>query len=75
MDVKIGVSQSPRELALVSSQTAEEVEALVAGVFDGSNPVLSLVDEKGRKFLVPAEKISYVEIGPSDSRKVGFATS
>lgn len=75
MDVKIGVSQSPRELALVSSQTAEEVEALVAGVFDGSTPVLSLVDEKGRKFLVPADKISYVEIGPSDSRKVGFATS
>lgn len=74
MDVKIGVSQSPRELALVSNQTAEEVEALVAGVFDGSTSLLSLVDEKGRKFIVPAEKISYVEIGPSDSRRVGFAT-
>ena len=74
MDVKIGVSHSPRELALVSSQTPDEVEALVAGLFDGSNPVLTLVDEKGRKFVVPAEKISYVEIGPSDSRRVGFAT-
>lgn len=75
MDVKIGVSESPRELALVSSQAVEEVEALVTAVLDGSNPVLTLVDEKGRKFIIPAAKVGYVELGPSDSRRVGYATS
>ena len=37
----------------------------------GSN-VLSLTDEKGRRFLVNAAKIAYVEIGVADSRRVGF---
>jgi hypothetical protein len=34
---------------------------------------LSLVDDKGRRFVLPAARVSYVEIGPADSRKVGFA--
>ena len=28
-----------------------------------------------RKFLIQTAKVSYVEIGPSDPRKVGFATT
>ncbi|MBY6365935.1 DUF3107 domain-containing protein [Rhodococcoides corynebacterioides] len=73
MEVKIGISDSPRELVINSAQTPEEVEALVSGSFGGEG-VLTLTDEKGRKFLVPAAKLAYVEIGPSDSRRVGFST-
>ena len=36
--------------------------------------MLSLTDEKGRRYLVQAAKITYVEIGPTDGRKVGFGT-
>ncbi|KQU31257.1 DUF3107 domain-containing protein [Rhodococcus sp. BP-349] len=74
MEVKIGISDSPRELVINSAQTPDEVETLVSKAFGGEG-VLSLVDEKGRKFLVPAGKLAYVEIGPSDSRRVGFASS
>ncbi|MCA1703659.1 MAG: DUF3107 domain-containing protein, partial [Actinobacteria bacterium] len=35
--------------------------------------LLSLADDKGRRYLVPAAKVAYVEIGPSDGRRVGFA--
>ena len=34
--------------------------------------VLSLTDEKGRRFLVQTAKIAYVEISAADVRRVGF---
>lgn len=75
VEVKIGVTDNPRELVFTSAQTPEEVEELVTAALgkgvDGS-PVLSLADEKGRRFLVHIGKIAYVEIGVADSRKVGF---
>ena len=73
MEVKIGVSDSPRELVFRSSQTQDEVEKLVSTALAKGSDVLSLSDEKGRKFLVPTAKIAYVEIGAADVRRVGFA--
>ena len=73
MEVKIGISDSPRELVIASSQTPEEVEALVSGALGGAGGVLALEDEKGRKYLIQASKIAYVEIGTSASGRVGFA--
>ena len=73
MEVKIGVSDSPRELVLQSTQTPAEVEDLVTAAFAKGGPdVLSLADDKGRRFLVQTAKISYVEIGVADTRRVGF---
>lgn len=73
MEVKIGVTDSPRELVVNSVLTPDEVEALVTKALGDAGGVLSLVDDKGRKFLVQAARITYVEIGPSEGRKVGFA--
>ncbi|OZF07235.1 DUF3107 domain-containing protein [Rhodococcus sp. 14-2470-1b] len=75
VEVKIGVSESSRELVVNSAQSPEEVEALVAEALAGKKDVLSLVDEKGRKYLVQSARVAYVEIGPADARKVGFATA
>ncbi|MGB2919808.1 MAG: DUF3107 domain-containing protein [Mycobacterium sp.] len=72
MEVKIGVTDSPRELILNSAQTPAEVEKLVADALAADAGVLSLTDEKGRRFLVQSAKIAYVEIGAADSRRVGF---
>ncbi|APE16132.1 DUF3107 domain-containing protein [Mycobacterium crocinum] len=73
MEVKIGVTDSPRELVFSSSQTPAEVEELVTSAFSGNGPdVLSLTDDKGRRFLVQTSKITYVEIGVADVRRVGF---
>lgn len=73
MEVKIGVSDSPRELVFTSSQTPAEVEDLVTEALSGSGPhILSLSDDKGRRILVHASKITYVEIGVADVRRVGF---
>ncbi|MGQ0468202.1 MAG: DUF3107 domain-containing protein [Sporichthyaceae bacterium] len=72
MEVKVGVQNSPRELTVESALSAEEVEAAVkAALADGSG-LLSLVDDRGRKLLIPADKLSYVEIGETEIRRVGF---
>jgi len=73
VEVKIGVADSPRELVVSSVDSPEQVEALVIEVLSGKQSLLSLADDKGRPYLVPAAKVAYVEIGPSDSRRVGFA--
>ncbi|GAA5041430.1 DUF3107 domain-containing protein [Nocardia callitridis] len=72
MEVKIGISDSPRELVINSSQTPDEVEKLVSSAL-GGDAVVTLVDEKGRKFLIQSAKISYVEIGSPAGGRVGFA--
>jgi hypothetical protein len=72
VEVKIGVSDSPRELLFSSTQTPAEVEELVTSALAGGSGVLSLTDDKGRRFLVQTSKITYVEIGAADSRRVGF---
>jgi len=71
MEIKIGVQHSGRELVLESTQSADEVlQAVTDAIKDGS--LLSLVDEKGRRVVVPADRIAYLEIGASDGRKIGF---
>ncbi len=75
MEVKIGVTDSARELVINSAQTPDEVEKLVAAALAkgaANSEVLSLTDDKGRRFLVQAAKVAYVEIGIADSRRVGF---
>jgi len=73
VEVKIGVSDSPRELIFNSSDTPEVVEHQIkAALAEGDAGVLSLVDDKGRRFLVQTAKIAYVEIGAADLRRVGF---
>jgi hypothetical protein len=73
VEVKIGIKDTPRELVVSSGQSPEEVEAKVAEALNAADGLFRLDDDKGRKFLVPADRIAYVEIAPSDVRKVGFS--
>jgi DNA-binding LytR/AlgR family response regulator len=72
VEVKIGVQFAPRELSLESAQSPAEVEAAVAEAIDRDRGTLTLVDDKGRRVIVPVDKIAYVEIAESSTRVVGF---
>jgi hypothetical protein len=74
VEVKIGVQNVGRELVLESAQTPEQVSEAVAGALASENGLLSLVDEKGRRVVVPAAKLAYVEIAEAESRRVGFGS-
>ncbi|MCQ4080230.1 DUF3107 domain-containing protein [Streptomyces sp. RB6PN25] len=74
MEVKIGVQNAPREINIESEQSAEEIEQAVSAALSGAAKLLSLTDDRGRKILVPADRLAYVEIGEPTKHKVGFGT-
>jgi hypothetical protein len=75
VEVKIGVQNVGRELVLESNQTPDQVAEAVAAALAADNGLLSLIDEKGRRVVVPAAKLAYVEIAEAESRRVGFGAS
>ena len=75
MEVKIGVQYAARELVLESVQTPDEVEKTVTEALSDEDGVLNLVDDKGRRVIVPVSKVAYVESAEAVTRKVGFTVS
>jgi hypothetical protein len=73
VEVKIGVLHAPRELTLESAQTPAEVEQAVTEAM-AKDSVLTLTDEKGRRVIVPIDKVAYVEIAETSNRPFGFTT-
>jgi hypothetical protein len=73
VEVKIGVQHAPRELTLESAQTPAEVEQAVTEAM-AKDTVLTLTEEKGRRVIIPVDKVAYVEIAESSNRPFGFTT-
>lgn len=74
MDVRIGVSQTAKEID-VELPDGADVAALKADIdqalADGTT--LWITDRKGRQVGIPGEKIAYLELGsPEDARRIGF---
>jgi len=72
VEVKIGIQFAARELVVESGQTPAQVEKAVADALKADLGILTLVDDRGRKVLVPADKLAYVEIAEAETRRVGF---
>jgi hypothetical protein len=72
VEVKIGVQNTNRELVLDSAESPDDVEKSVSAALSGDQQLLVLSDSKGRKVLVPADKLAYVEIGTSHVGQVGY---
>jgi len=72
VEVKIGIQHAPRELVVDTGESSEAVEKLVADAVGSEGGVLALTDSKGRKVIVPASRIAYVEIGGALAGQVGF---
>ena len=72
MEVKIGVQNTNRELVLDSAESPDDVEKSVSAALSGDQQLLVLSDSKGRKIIVPSDKLAYVEIGTSTIGQVGY---
>ena len=77
MEVKIGVQHSPRELVIESPKTPDEIASDISAAMSGSSKdgLLTLVDDRGRRVVVPVDRIAYVEIAQPDQRRVGFVAA
>ena len=71
MEIKIGVQHAPRELVLETDESAETVEKALADALGGDG-VFAVTDTKGRRVVVPATNVAYLEIGGGVSGQVGF---
>ena len=74
MEVKIGIQSIPRELMLETKVSADEVQRLLSEALSDGSGLLVLPDIKGGKFLVPADKIAYIEFTGAEQRRVGFGS-
>ena len=72
MDIRIGITNSPREINLESSQSSAEVESIVTAALASDSKFFKLVDQKGNVYVVPVATFGYLEIGSEESRRVGF---
>ncbi len=75
MDIRIGVTDTPREIsmALAADTDRDTVKSAISAALEGASDTLWLVDDKGRDIAIPASKIAYVELGPeTDVNPIGF---
>ena len=70
MEIRIGVQNVSRELVCEVDLTADAVAKLVSQAVAGGT--LDLTDTKGRRVVVPAASIGYVDMGEETKRRVGF---
>ena len=71
MEIKLGIVQVAREITLETQESGDEISSRLASAVD-SNGIFELADVKGRKILIPADRIGYVELGSPNARPVGF---
>ncbi|HAP76814.1 MAG TPA: DUF3107 domain-containing protein [Acidimicrobiaceae bacterium] len=75
MDVRIGVTQSPRDISLELADDLDRaaLKAQIDAALTGAVDVLWLTDKKGRDIAVAAAKIAFVELGTAEGeRRIGF---
>ncbi len=76
MDVRIGVTHTPKELEIELDDAADPATVkadLEAAIADGR--IAWLTDRRGRQVGVPAEKIAWIEVGsPDTDRRIGFGS-
>ncbi|MFN8036963.1 MAG: DUF3107 domain-containing protein [Acidimicrobiia bacterium] len=73
MEVKIGVVYTPKELTVESEGTVDELVGRLEQALKDGDPVVWMVDSRGRRVGVPADKIAYIEIGSDEgAKRVGF---
>jgi hypothetical protein len=72
VDIRIGITNTSREISFESSQSAHEVEQVVQEALESAAKFLKLADDKGRIFIVPLSTFAYIEVGSEESRRIGF---
>lgn len=77
MDVRIGITQAPREMEVeLTDMTAEELAAKVEAAVTKGSGMLWLTDRRGRQVGIPAAKLAYIELDTgAEMRRVGFGAA
>lgn len=74
MDIRIGVSDHPREMVVQLSDKADRasVKNSIDEAISGATTTLWLTDTNGREVAVAASRIAFVELSPEGGNPIGF---
>lgn len=72
MDITIGFVNTPREISIENVAGGDDIKSTIAAKLAEGSGVLELADAAGKTYLAQVDKISYVQVGASAPRKVGF---
>lgn len=78
MDVRIGITQAPREIEveLADGVGADKLSEQVEAAVTKGTGMLWLTDKRGRRVGVPAAKLAYIELDTgAETRRVGFGAA
>ncbi|PIE20960.1 MAG: ATP-binding protein [Arachnia propionica] len=73
MEIKIGVCEISREIVVKTDQSAADLQELLRSALTDQG-LFEVTGEHGRRVVVPAAKIAYLDFGPADARPVGFGS-
>ncbi|KEP74607.1 Protein of unknown function (DUF3107) [Microbacterium hydrothermale] len=72
MEIRIGITNTGRELNFETNESSDAVKSAVASALDSSASHVTFTDVKGNSYLVPTANLAFVELGTEESRRVGF---
>ncbi len=75
VDVRIGVTQAPREIniELADDTDRADLKVRIEAALSGATDVLWISDKRGKDVGIPSAKIAYIELGSADGdRRIGF---
>ena len=73
-EVRIAVIRGASDIVFESAMSAIDIKSAVTEALASSKPLI-LTDVRGHEIIVPADKIGFVEVGESGSRRVGFGAA
>jgi hypothetical protein len=73
VEITIGVQHIARDLSLDVDTSKEELAKQLSEALEKGG-LIELTDTRGREVLIPAATIGYIEIGPEETRRVGFGS-
>ncbi len=72
VEIKVGIQHVNREIVVETADSAADIEQSLADALSNES-FFTVTDERGRKVLIPAAKIAYVDLGEENARHVGFS--
>ena len=71
MEIKVGIQHVNREIVVETTTSAADIEKSFAEAVENDG-VFTVSDEHGRKVMIPAVKVAYLDLGEENARRVGF---
>lgn len=71
MEIRIGITDVAREVTITTDESPEAVVASLRTAQE-SGGLFEVEDPRGRRIIIPAARVGYLDLGPSDVRPVGF---